>query len=98
MATFDNLLKPTNNSKLAGILAYHFISGKLNAKEILEGTKKGVRNAFLTIVQRGSLTVSVVIGKVVLTKEKGGKAKVTTTDLKATNGVIHVVKNVLIPM
>ena len=36
-------------------------------------------------------------GKVVLTDEKGGKATVTTTDLKGSNGVIHVIDHVLLP-
>jgi uncharacterized surface protein with fasciclin (FAS1) repeats len=48
-------------------------------------------------VAGGKLTASIEDGKVVLTDEKGGKATVTATDLKASNGIIHVIDAVLLP-
>ncbi|MCY7420151.1 MAG: fasciclin domain-containing protein [Chitinophagaceae bacterium] len=95
--TLDNLLKPENKSKLAGILTYHVVAGNLNAKAVMAAIKKGGGKASLTTVAGGMLTAKVVKGKVVLTDEKGGKATVTATDLKATNGVIHVINSVLMP-
>jgi uncharacterized surface protein with fasciclin (FAS1) repeats len=59
--------------------------------------KEGGGKAVLTTVAGGMLTARVVKGKVVITDEKGGKATVTTTDLEATNGVIHVIDTVLMP-
>lgn len=97
-ATFDNLLKPDNKLMLAGILTYHVVQGKLNAKAILASIKKGAGTAVLKTVQGGALIATIIKGKVVLTDEKGGKATVTTTDLKAKNGVIHIINNVLMPM
>lgn len=95
--TVETLLKPENKAKLAGILTYHVVAGKLDAKKVLAAIKKGKGKAVLTTVAGGKLTASVKNGKVVITDEKGGKAIVTATDLKATNGVIHVIDSVLLP-
>ncbi len=95
--TVDNLLKPENKAALAGILTYHVVAGKLDAKTVLAAIKKGGGKAVLTTVAGGKLTATIVKGKVVLTDEKGGKATVTATDLAATNGVIHVIDAVLMP-
>ncbi len=95
--TVDNLLKPENKATLAGILTYHVVAGTLDAKSVLAAIKEGGGKAVLTTVAGGKLTAAVVKGKVVMTDEKGGKATVTTTDLAATNGVIHVIDAVLMP-
>jgi len=95
--TLDNLLKPENKSALAGILTYHVVAGNLNAKAISAAITKGDGKAVLTTVAGGILTATVVKGKVVVTDEKGGQATVVTTDLAATNGVIHVIDKVLLP-
>ena len=95
--TVESLLKPENKSKLSGILTYHVVAGNLDAKAVLAAIKKGGGKVVLTTVAGGKLTASVVEGKVILTDENGGKATVTATDLKATNGVIHVIDSVLLP-
>ena len=95
--TLDDLLKPENKSKLAGILTYHVVAGKMNAKAILAAIKKGGGKAVLTTVAGGTLRASVVNGKVTLTDEKSEMATVTATNLEATNGVIHVIDKVLMP-
>lgn len=95
--TVDNLLKPENKATLVSILTYHVVAGKLDAKAVLAAIKKGGGKAVLTTVQGGKLTATLVNGKVVLTDEKGGKATVTTTNLEASNGIIHVIDAVLMP-
>lgn len=95
--TVDFLLKPENKAALAGILTYHVVAGNLDAKAVLGAIKKGNGNAVVTTVAGGKLTASVENGKVILTDEKGGKATVVTADLKASNGVIHVIDAVLLP-
>ncbi len=95
--TVENLLKPENKAMLAGILTYHVVAGKLDAKAVMAAIKEGGGKAVLTTVAGGMLTAAVVNGKVVLTDEKGGMATVTATDLAATNGVIHVIDKVLMP-
>ena len=95
--TVDNLLKPENKATLAGILTYHVVAGNLDAKAVMAAIKKGKGKVVLTTVAGGKLKASIVGGKVILTDEKGGKATVTATDLKGTNGVIHVINAVLMP-
>ncbi len=95
--TVETLLKPENKAQLAGILTYHVVAGNLNAKAVMGAIKTGKGKAVLTTVAGGKLTAAIEDGKVVLTDEKGSKATVTATDLKATNGVIHVIDAVVLP-
>ncbi len=82
--TLDELLKPENKTKLAGILTYHVVSGKVMAADVKTMMAKTVNGEKLDIeVTDGAVTVN--------------KAKVTKTDIAASNGVIHVVDTVLMP-
>jgi uncharacterized surface protein with fasciclin (FAS1) repeats len=95
--TVAGLLKQESKAALTGILTYHVIPGILDAKTVLSAIKSGKGKAEVTTVAGGKLTATLENGKVVLTDEKGGKATVTAADLKASNGVIHVIDAVLLP-
>lgn len=95
--TVDFLLKPENKSTLTKILTYHVVAGNLDAAAVLEAIKKGNGTAILNTISGGNLTASLDNGKVKLTDEKGGSAYVTITDLKGSNGVIHVIDAVVLP-
>jgi uncharacterized surface protein with fasciclin (FAS1) repeats len=95
--TVDNLLKPENKATLSKILTYHVVAGNLDAAAVLAAIKKGNGSVTLTTVSGGKLIASLDNGKVKLTDEKGGSAYVTTTDLKGSNGVIHVIDAVVLP-
>jgi len=95
--TVDNLLKPENKAALTGILTYHVVAGNLDAAAVVAAIKKGNGKAEVPTVAGGKLTANIENGKVVLTDEKGRKSTVVATDLKASNGVIHVVDGVLLP-
>lgn len=95
--TVTGLLKPESKAALTGILTYHVVPGILDAKTVLSAIKSGNGKAVVTTVAGGKLTASIEQGKVILTDEKGGKATVTTADLKASNGIIHVIDAVLLP-
>lgn len=82
--TVEDLLKPENKTKLAGILTYHVVSGKVLAADVKPGKVKTVNGAELTIeVKDGAVTVD--------------GAKVTKTDIVGSNGVIHVIDSVVLP-
>jgi uncharacterized surface protein with fasciclin (FAS1) repeats len=81
----DALLKPENKAKLAKVLTYHVVSGKAMAASLKDGQE-------LTTVEGGKLKVSIKDGKVMV-----GDAHVTTADVAASNGVIHVIDKVLLP-
>ncbi|MGI9441892.1 MAG: fasciclin domain-containing protein [Rubripirellula sp.] len=83
--TLDDLLKPENKEKLATILKYHVLSGKITAKNAVQlGSAKTFAGDSVTIsIQDGRLTVN--------------NATVILNDLEASNGIIHVIDSVLIP-
>ena len=95
--TVETLLEEENKAKLSGILTYHVVSGNLDAAAVIDAIKKGKGKAVLTTLSGAELTASIVKGKVVLTDGNGGQAIVTSTDLKASNGIIHVIDGVLLP-
>lgn len=95
--TVENLLKAENKSMLAKILTYHVVAGNLDAASVLDAIKKGNGTATLKTVSGGILKASLENGKVKLTDENGGSAFVTVTDLKGSNGVIHVIDSVVLP-
>lgn len=80
----EDLLKPENKEKLAAILTYHVIAGKVMAADVKTMKAKTVNGAEAQITVNGA-TVMV------------DKAKVTKTDIPASNGVIHVIDTVLMP-
>jgi uncharacterized surface protein with fasciclin (FAS1) repeats len=95
--TLEKLLKPENKAQLVQILTYHVVAGNLDAAAVLKAIKDGKGKVKLTTVSGGTLTASLKDGKVILTDEKGGFATVTATDLKAGNGVVHVIDTVVMP-
>ena len=95
--TVESLLKPENKAQLSKILTYHVVSGNLDAAAVIAAIKKEKGKVTLTTVSGGKLTASMDKGKVKLTDESGNSAYVTTTDLKGSNGVIHVIDGVLLP-
>lgn len=83
--TVQELLKPENKAKLAAILKYHVIAGKVTLAnalaageaETLQGTKLGAK------FEDGRVLIN--------------SAKLLKADIPASNGVIHVIDQVLLP-
>ena len=90
--TVETLVKPENKATLVNILTYHVVSGTVLAADVVKLDGKPVKT-----VQGGELTVGVKDGKVTLTDANKGVANVTAVDVKASNGVIHVIDAVLMP-
>jgi uncharacterized surface protein with fasciclin (FAS1) repeats len=86
--TLDNLLKPENKAQLQSILKYHVVSGKAMASDVT-----GMDAA--ETLQGQSIQFQVQDGTVTLSGEN--QATVTTADIAASNGVIHVIDTVLMP-
>jgi len=95
--TVETLVKPENKKTLATILTYHVVAGKWSAADIAAGIKKGNGKYTAKTVQGGNLTFSMSGKDIVVTDEKGGKAKITIADVNQSNGVIHVIDTVLMP-
>lgn len=88
--TVESLVKPENKQTLSGILTYHVVEGEVLSSQLSNGQ-------VVKTVQGGNLTVSIEGSNVYLTDAKGGKAKVTAADIKADNGVVHVIDSVVMP-
>ena len=85
VGTVEDLLKPENKKKLVAILTYHVVPGKEMAKDVA-----------------GMSSAKTLNGKDLKFKVDGGKvmvneSAVTTADIEASNGVIHVIDAVLLP-
>ena len=78
---------------LAGILTYHVVAGKLMAADVLAAIETGGGSVMVETLNGASITVEVVDGNVVI----DGSATVTTVDLEAGNGVVHVIDAVILP-
>jgi uncharacterized surface protein with fasciclin (FAS1) repeats len=83
--TVEMLLLPENKDQLVSILTYHVVAGDVSAAQVVELTQ-------VTTVHGGTAAVSVTDAGVTI-----DGAKVIATDLKASNGVIHVIDTVIMP-
>jgi uncharacterized surface protein with fasciclin (FAS1) repeats len=97
--TVENLVKPENKETLTKILTYHVVPGKMTAAALMKAVKDGEGLAKLKTAEGGWLTVKQAgPGKLSVTDAKGGTSMVSIADVLQSNGVIHVVDTVLLPM
>ncbi len=83
--TVEELLKPENKDQLIAILTYHVVPGKVMAADVAgaETTASSVQGGELMIDGTDGVTVN--------------GASVTQADIEASNGVIHVIDQVILP-
>jgi transforming growth factor-beta-induced protein len=82
--TLDSLL--ADPEALKKVLLYHVVSGKVTADQVV-----GLTSA--TSAEGSPITIAVKDGTVYL----NDSAQVVTTDVMASNGVIHVIDTVILP-
>lgn len=82
--TLESLLKPENKKKLQDILTYHVVAAKVPASKVTAGK--------VAMVNKKHAKISIKNGKVMI-----NKANVVKTDVLASNGVIHVIDQVILP-
>lgn len=83
--TVESLLRPENRDQLKAVLTYHVVSGRVYASDALSA---GVANT----VEGSPVRVTVKDGRLMV-----NDAKVVSTDIEASNGVIHVIDKVILP-
>ena len=82
--TVEDLLKPENKDQLVAVLTYHVVPGKVMSTDLTEGlTAATVQGADVTITLEGGAKVN--------------GAVISTADIEASNGVIHVIDSVILP-
>ncbi|MBT8155055.1 fasciclin domain-containing protein [Epibacterium ulvae] len=82
--TVETLLKPENKDQLVSILTYHVVPGKVMAADLSDGM-------MATTVQGSDVTIGTTGGVTV------DGASVVQADIAASNGVIHVIDQVILP-
>ena len=95
--TLNALLQPENKEKLAAILTYHVVSGSITASDVASALKKGYGKAELTTLNGGTLTAVQKDGGIFLMDANGNYSKISKTDVMASNGVIHIIDDVVMP-
>ena len=83
--TVENLLKPENRDQLVAILTYHVVPGSVMAADVVKLDKAATVNGQSVMIQVADGGVQI------------DNANVIATDIKATNGVIHVIDTVILP-
>ena len=83
--TVESLLKPENRDQLVAVLTYHVVPGKVTAADVVNLTEAATVNG-------AKVSIAVVDGAV-----KIDDATVIQPDVMASNGVIHVIDQVILP-
>ena len=83
--TVQDLLKPENKEKLISILKYHVVAGDVTSKQVVKMTEAKT-------LEGHDLKIKVDNGKVMI-----NNADVVKPDIQCSNGVIHVIDEVLLP-
>lgn len=86
--TVESLLKPENKEKLKAVLLLHVVPGSVMAADVVK--LKEAKTA-------GGKMVKISTDDGVKVGTAKGMSKVTKTDIKASNGVIHVIDAVILP-
>ena len=83
--TLEMLLKPENKDKLIEILTYHVVAGKVLSTDLSDGMKAKTVEGSDIIVHINNKGVKI------------NEANVSAADIMASNGVVHVIDQVIIP-
>ncbi len=95
--TLNSLLEPANKESLAAILTYHVVAGKIVAADVAKALEMGKGKAELTTLNGATLTAISKDGGIYLMDSNGGHSKIAKTDVMASNGVIHIIEDVVMP-
>jgi uncharacterized surface protein with fasciclin (FAS1) repeats len=96
--TVPMLLKPENKGKLTGILTYHVVPGRLSAEELWKMVDANGGKAELKTANGQTLWIKRVGDKhLAVWDAKGHAGRITISNVMQSNGVIHVIDNVVQP-
>tara|TARA_R100000365_G_C2718556_1_gene51750 strand:- start:22 stop:627 length:606 start_codon:yes stop_codon:yes gene_type:complete len=95
--TVDTLLMEENKDQLVKVLTAHVVAGKLSAADLVSRARANGGRYNMQTVSGDALTAEVRGSHVYIYDEAGGAALVTIADVNQSNGVIHVVDDVLLP-
>ena len=95
--TVATLLEPENKDQLTKVLTAHVVAGKLSAADLVAKAKAMGGRYNMQTLSGDALTAVLKGSHVYIFDEAGGAALVTIADVNQSNGVIHVIDDVLLP-
>ena len=96
--TVDTLLKPENKAQLVKVLTAHVVAGKVSSADLLAGIAASSNGQFnMSTVSGDALTATARGNAIFIYDESGGATRITIADVNQSNGVIHVIDDVLLP-
>jgi uncharacterized surface protein with fasciclin (FAS1) repeats len=95
--TVNSLLEESGRSTLTSILTYHVIPANITAESLVNSIAAAGGSFEMKTVNGSSLTAKIMNGTPVLIDQKNNKSFITKTDLAGSNGVIHVIDQVVMP-
>ncbi|WP_439468731.1 fasciclin domain-containing protein [Blastomonas fulva] len=91
------LLLPANKERLATVLKYHVIPGRLTAADLRKRIGDSGGSVEIVTLQGERLNASVELDQIRLSDASGNVASIALPDLAASNGVVHGIDQVLGP-
>lgn len=95
--TVDTLLEPENKDTLVKVLTAHVVSGNLTGEDLARLARSNGGRYNMQTLSGDALTAELRGSRLFIYDESGGAAEVTIGDVRQSNGVIHVVNDVLLP-
>lgn len=90
------LAKPENKELLTNILKYHVVAGEITSDKLVKAIDGAKGKYKFNTVGGKELEASLKGDQIILKDEKGNKTQVVRGNVKASNGIIHVINDVLI--
>ncbi len=90
------LAKPENKELLTNILKYHVVAGEITSDQLVKAINGAKGKYKFKTVSGKELEASLKGDQIILKDEKGNKTQVVLGNVEASNGIVHVINDVLI--
>jgi uncharacterized surface protein with fasciclin (FAS1) repeats len=96
--TVETLLMPENKDDLTAVLTYHVVAGSLSADELRSRIAANDGVYLFETVNGTQLSAQMRDNTIFIGDKSGNNARITIYDVNQSNGVIHGIDRVLLPM
>lgn len=95
--TVAELAKPEKKELLTTVLQYHVVPGVIDSGQLVKAIKGANGSYTFVAAGGGELTAAMKGNQIVLKDGKGNKSQIVFGNIKASNGMVHVINDVLMP-
>lgn len=96
--TYTSLRKPSNLGQLQNILTYHIVKGTYDAEFLATTINQQGTPYRIETLNGGYLSINNNDGTLVITDENANQIKIVEVDMRASNGIVHGIENILMPV